>query len=132
MTDLEYLQQSECVQLILEGKFTPADLDSAFRNLRKRVRDLERVKTEQAIEIQELLKRIEYQNNCPLQKCECYTERIEFYYKNEYRVSQKIVGRCLGTKEQEECSCGGDKSKCNFYLKEKKNDISNIRSSSKS
>lgn len=61
MTDLEYLQESECVRLILEGKFTPADLDSAFRNLRRRVRDLERIKTEQAIEIQGLLERIVYE-----------------------------------------------------------------------
>lgn len=62
MTDLEYLQESECVRLILEGKFTPADLDSAFRNLRKRVRDLERIRTEQAIEIKGLLERIGYES----------------------------------------------------------------------
>ncbi len=61
MTDLEYLQESECVRLILEGKLTPADLDSAFKNLRKRVRDLERIKTEQAIEIRGLLERIGYE-----------------------------------------------------------------------
>ena len=24
-------------------------------------------------------------------------------------------GRCMGTKERELCSCGGDKNKCNFY-----------------
>lgn len=29
----------------------------------------------------------------------------------------KIFGksRCYGTKEMEECSCGGDEAKCNFY-----------------
>lgn len=26
-----------------------------------------------------------------------------------------IIGKCSGTKECEECSCGGDKSKCDFY-----------------
>lgn len=26
---------------------------------------------------------------------------------------------CYGTKEREECTCGGDESKCNFYKKEK-------------
>ena len=25
------------------------------------------------------------------------------------------VGVCWGTREQEECNCGGDKSKCDFY-----------------
>ena len=62
MTDLEYLQESECVRLILEGKFTPTDLDSAFKNLRRRVRDLERIRTEQAIEIKGLLERIGYES----------------------------------------------------------------------
>ena len=33
--------------------------------------------------------------------------------KNEYTLVS--YGFCLGTKECEECSCGGDKSKCNFY-----------------
>ena len=28
--------------------------------------------------------------------------------------------RCLGTKEIETCSCGGDKSKCDFYLEKRK------------
>lgn len=61
MTDLEYLQESECVRLVLSGKFTPAELDSAFKNLRKRVRQLEQIRTEQAIEIGNLLQRIGYE-----------------------------------------------------------------------
>ena len=28
--------------------------------------------------------------------------------------------RCLGTKEQDRCNCGGDESKCNFYPEKKK------------
>lgn len=36
-------------------------------------------------------------------ECDCFHE--------EHR---KTV--CYGTKEREECSCGGDKSKCNFYM----------------
>lgn len=28
--------------------------------------------------------------------------------------------RCLGTKEVETCSCGGDKSKCDFYPEKRK------------
>lgn len=27
---------------------------------------------------------------------------------------------CYGTKEMEECSCGGDESKCNFYPEKRK------------
>ena len=64
MTELEYLMESECVRLILDGKFTPQELDSAFRNLRKRVRDLERQRTEQAVEIGNLLQRIQYETRC--------------------------------------------------------------------
>ena len=36
------------------------------------------------------------------ENCECY--KIEY---------GKTV--CYGTKEREECSCSGDKNKCNFY-----------------
>ena len=64
MTDLEYLMESECVRLVLSGKFAPAELDSAFFNLRKRVRDLERQRTEQAVEIWNLLQRIQYETRC--------------------------------------------------------------------
>ena len=59
--------------------------------------------------------------------CECYRESVEFYYKNDYRKSQRVVGRCMGTKEREECSCGGDENMCDFYPEKrgKVNDISN-------
>ena len=59
--------------------------------------------------------------------CECYRESVEFYYKNDYRKSQRVVGRCMGTKEREECACGGDESMCDFYPEKrgKENDISN-------
>ena len=51
-----------------------------------------------------------------MDKCSCYmTKKIlchtPFYTHTHY----KMVGVCNGTKEQEECSCGGDKSKCDFY-----------------
>ena len=59
--------------------------------------------------------------------CECYRESVEFYYKNDYRKSQRVVGRCMGTKEREECACDGDESMCDFYPEKrgKVNDISN-------
>lgn len=47
--------------------------------------------------------------NIEPKKCTCFHE--------EY-------GRtvCYGTKEREECSCAGDKSKCNFYPEYRKQD----------
>lgn len=38
-----------------------------------------------------------------MEKCNCWD------YDSIYH------GRCLGTKEQDPCSCNGDKSKCDFY-----------------
>ncbi len=38
---LEYLKQSEVIRLVLAEKYTPQDVDNAFRNLRKRVQELE-------------------------------------------------------------------------------------------
>lgn len=43
-----------------------------------------------------------YINKQSKEICECY--KIEY---------GKAI--CYGTKEREECSCGGDKNKCNFY-----------------
>lgn len=50
--------------------------------------------------------------------CSCYHTRTDIFtgktgfgaYKKEIKV-----GECWGTKEREECSCGGDTSKCDFY-----------------
>ena len=62
-----------------------------------------------------------------MKKCDCYREGI----KAEPRYSQytgAYVGAvdvkyeyCTGTKELDECSCGGDRTKCDFYpdIKEK-------------
>jgi hypothetical protein len=38
--------------------------------------------------------------------CECYRAEKNFFGK---------VGVCWGTAERDACSCGGDKSKCDFY-----------------
>ena len=40
-------------------------------------------------------------------ECDCYRQYID-------RLG-KSFGRCLGTKEIEQCDCGGDESKCDFY-----------------
>lgn len=51
-----------------------------------------------------------------MEKCNCYHEekRICGWLSPQVPVT-KPVGVCWGTKEREECSCGGDQSKCNFY-----------------
>ena len=45
-------------------------------------------------------------------KCDCY-----------FQHGLKFL--CYGTKEMEECSCGGDKSKCDFYPENRKQKIAN-------
>ena len=49
-------------------------------------------------------------------KCDCYrtVERFRYtpFYTHRYC---ETVGFCNGTKEQDECSCGGDRTKCDFY-----------------
>lgn len=50
-----------------------------------------------------------------MEKCKCYHPRIKTIYINEIRTTQRIVGYCWGTKECEECSCDGNKLKCDFY-----------------
>lgn len=55
-----------------------------------------------------------------MEKCKCWeeTKRIVGWYRDE--PIHKTVQICNGTKEREECSCNGDKSKCNFYPKNRK------------
>ena len=51
--------------------------------------------------------------------CNCYHIESEQHYfidENGVPIYENInVSRCWGTKEKDRCSCGGDKSKCNFY-----------------
>lgn len=62
--------------------------------------------------------------------CDCYEVTKERHYLTEYekgyyygkhgeeiKYVTEEVPRCLGTKERETCTCGGYKSKCNFYRK---------------
>lgn len=44
MTDkemLDYLTQSEVIRLVVEGKYKPWELDSAYRNMKTRMREME-------------------------------------------------------------------------------------------
>lgn len=63
-----------------------------------------------------------------MNKCECYRTRTERRYFSDYdkgcaAAQGKLLpdyediceGICLGTKEVDYCSCGGDRSKCDFY-----------------
>lgn len=56
-------------------------------------------------------------------KCNCYfeQEKITWHPCYPYGETHEIVGSCNGTREQDECDCGGDKEKCTFYpdIKEK-------------
>ena len=48
-----------------------------------------------------------------MKKCDCYEEmRVK---TPEGRLTPYVLRRCKGTKDQEECTCGGDRAKCNFY-----------------
>lgn len=70
------------------------------------------------------------------EKCDCYEVRKERHYLSDYEKGMRAVfamrngklsfaqvpeseiieqGYCKGTKEYEQCSCDGDRSKCNFY-----------------
>lgn len=51
-------------------------------------------------------------------KCKCYEERERYIYN--YPPTFKTYGICLGTRECEECLCGGDESKCDFYPEKRK------------
>ena len=63
-------------------------------------------------------------------KCDCYRTRIVKHYLSEYEKGYYAAlhggarvdfideeeSYCMGTKERECCTCGGDKRKCDFYL----------------
>lgn len=44
--------------------------------------------------------------------CECYFEQEVM---DPYLYDRRLVGRCNGTKERDECRCGGNPAKCDFY-----------------
>lgn len=56
-----------------------------------------------------------------MNKCDCYCENTKAEaryspYTGDYIGNINVkYGCCRGTKEQDECSCGGDRTKCDFY-----------------
>ena len=56
---LEFLKQSEVVRLVLDGKYTPKDLDSAYRNMKKKIVKLQNESFADKAEIMRLRRYIE-------------------------------------------------------------------------
>lgn len=52
-----------------------------------------------------------------MDKCNCYHTIETLHYNTSLcpHSYYKTIGVCWGTKEREECSCGGDETKCDFY-----------------
>jgi len=55
-----------------------------------------------------------------MKKCDCYHIQTKRQYTYNPITGDPIghdvkIGVCWGTKECEECSCGGDETKCDFY-----------------
>lgn len=62
-----------------------------------------------------------------MKKCDCYEERVERHYITDFErglryisnntndYEYRVYGVCLGTKECDRCSCGGDRRICDFY-----------------
>lgn len=51
-----------------------------------------------------------------MKKCDCYhieEEIIGWHTPVDPKI--KMISKCWGTKEREKCSCGGDRTKCDFY-----------------
>ena len=53
-------------------------------------------------------------------KCDCYevVKKLRYTYHpltGKPMAHDVDVGVCRGTKEIDECSCGGDRTKCDFY-----------------
>ena len=67
--DLELLKQSEAVRLVLSGKYTPRELDSAYKNLRERVRQMEHTHLKDVSEMFALRRRIEMYEEAKLWRC---------------------------------------------------------------
>ena len=49
-----------------------------------------------------------------MKKCDCYIE-VNSFNPDPYSSLIITQSRCDGTKERDECTCGGDPAKCDFY-----------------
>lgn len=49
-----------------------------------------------------------------MKKCDCYVE-VSGFNPDPYSSLFITQSRCNGTRERDECTCGGDPAKCDFY-----------------
>ena len=64
-------------------------------------------------------------------KCDCYHIESKRKYTYHPITGEPIrhdikVGVCWGTKETDECSCGGDETQCDFYPEVRKRGRNNM------
>lgn len=53
--------------------------------------------------------------------CDCYHTRDKRIRESFYgKAIRELIGECWGTRERDECACGGDPSKCDFYPEKRK------------
>lgn len=51
-----------------------------------------------------------------MKKCDCYHEEdVIVAWSGRYGQIRRLRTICNGTKERDVCSCGGDRTKCDFY-----------------
>ena len=50
-----------------------------------------------------------------METCSCYHEVTTHINDGYGKFKHETRYECYGTKEREECTCGGDRTKCNFY-----------------
>lgn len=64
-------------------------------------------------------------------KCKCYHTQKKLRYTYNPITGSPIphdieVGVCWGTKETDECNCGGDETQCDFYPEVRKKGRKNV------
>lgn len=53
-----------------------------------------------------------------MEVCSCYRIKDRIIgWEDPYTPKIETIEVCYGTREQDVCSCGGDRTKCNFYPK---------------
>lgn len=57
-----------------------------------------------------------FTEGCPNETCDAYHARKDVRYINRESYYE-VVPECWGTKERDVCSCGGDRTRCDFYPK---------------
>ena len=51
-----------------------------------------------------------------MKQCDCYCKKTRILgWLGPDEFLKKEIFVCMGTKEQDECTCGGDRTKCDFY-----------------